>query len=613
MEYAILMLQEGDFYRRLWPLTAWVALQSLVAVWAAVSRQHWALRAAGVWAAVALHAFIQAYELVWLFTTTSLLIIVLLKVEQRSHTHEQKAIAPKSVNGGRAYRFGLRDAFAVMLVAGLWLAILIPAARNVRPESWIGWSVTSGAIAALAALSCACVTGGRPRIAWVALVCAVPLLAIALWAAGDWFGFDRVIGVWWDVSKLPSAMAMLVLGGGLTAGIVMAFVALAQKAAAAGAIRRRFVYRIAMASGLLAVAAVPAQVYWRWATPGPSVARFEVPANNYQRILKIAQQVSLLNELTRAVADLAYLEPDNPTPKLLGPLYDEVVQLLDRSNAVDYDPVRDANPRYDENRYPRARLFRRLAGCLLVESESARVNDRMETAITFAVAVVRLGTMLRRGGTGVDVSMGVTIEEIGYEQLAGLRAEFSAEQSRRVLTDLVRSQNEPEEVSAIHARETQFHHFAYGWRGKLERAIEGSSQPSIIEVLDLEAEARRAAAINQLLQTDLALRLYQQEYGRLPEALQHLAPAYLVSTPRDPYTGQLPIYRPAEDEFVLYSVGWDRQDNGGAFVEKRAYEIAEAADEPGLDLHLGYFPERHSALLLAPFPVRLLREPLVEP
>jgi hypothetical protein len=38
---------------------------------------------------------------------------------------------------------------------------------------------------------------------------------------------------------------------------------------------------------------------------------------------------------------------------------------------------------------------------------------------------------------------------------------------------------------------------------------------------------------------------------------------YLPELPRDPFTGKPFIYVPMRDDFILYSVGLDRQDNGG--------------------------------------------------
>jgi hypothetical protein len=72
-------------------------------------------------------------------------------------------------------------------------------------------------------------------------------------------------------------------------------------------------------------------------------------------------------------------------------------------------------------------------------------------------------------------------------------------------------------------------------------------------------EARRRAAL-----TAIAVELYRlDQEGRLPEQLDNLCPTYLAALPADPFDGQPLRYRKLERGYVVYSVGQDRQDNGG--------------------------------------------------
>jgi hypothetical protein len=90
-----------------------------------------------------------------------------------------------------------------------------------------------------------------------------------------------------------------------------------------------------------------------------------------------------------------------------------------------------------------------------------------------------------------------------------------------------------------------------------------------------------------LLQADLAIRLYQHETGRLPRDLQQLVPEYLPSVPIDPHSGQPVIYRQAtHGSFVLYSVGFDGQNNGGTFGSRTDYNNARRPIQRGLDFDL---------------------------
>ena len=51
--------------------------------------------------------------------------------------------------------------------------------------------------------------------------------------------------------------------------------------------------------------------------------------------------------------------------------------------------------------------------------------------------------------------------------------------------------------------------------------------------------------------------------GRLPEDLTALTPAYLKSTPIDPYDGKQVRYKRTEKGYVVYCIGEDQKDDGG--------------------------------------------------
>jgi len=59
----------------------------------------------------------------------------------------------------------------------------------------------------------------------------------------------------------------------------------------------------------------------------------------------------------------------------------------------------------------------------------------------------------------------------------------------------------------------------------------------------------------------LALRLYEQSCGSLPERLDALVPQWIEAVPTDPYDGQ--PFRYARDRRLVYSVGSSRHDMEG--------------------------------------------------
>jgi hypothetical protein len=87
-----------------------------------------------------------------------------------------------------------------------------------------------------------------------------------------------------------------------------------------------------------------------------------------------------------------------------------------------------------------------------------------------------------------------------------------------------------------------------------------------------DAEYRDAMSVRVTV-TALWLAVYRQEQGRYPASLQELVPAYLPEVPLDVYDGQPLRYQRRGDGFVLYSIGPDGQDNGGADLSGREGDI----------------------------------------
>lgn len=89
-------------------------------------------------------------------------------------------------------------------------------------------------------------------------------------------------------------------------------------------------------------------------------------------------------------------------------------------------------------------------------------------------------------------------------------------------------------------------------------------------LLDRLAEVRERFTAGEarltLLQVEVALFRYRCDHARYPSRLHELVPAYLKSTPIDPFgLGKPPVYRPLNNgrEFLLYSLGQHLKDDGG--------------------------------------------------
>jgi hypothetical protein len=61
----------------------------------------------------------------------------------------------------------------------------------------------------------------------------------------------------------------------------------------------------------------------------------------------------------------------------------------------------------------------------------------------------------------------------------------------------------------------------------------------------------------------LAVERYRLANGKLPESLKDLVPTFLESVPIDPFDSKPLKYKKLDPGFVIYSIGEDRQDDGG--------------------------------------------------
>ena len=92
--------------------------------------------------------------------------------------------------------------------------------------------------------------------------------------------------------------------------------------------------------------------------------------------------------------------------------------------------------------------------------------------------------------------------------------------------------------------------------------------------------------LRQLLRTEIAIRLYQSEFGHFPDSLESLVPDFLDQVPIDDFSKSKtqPFHYKVSDDretYRLYSAGGDGDDDDGEV-------LSEYADEGDLDLKILY-------------------------
>jgi hypothetical protein len=79
----------------------------------------------------------------------------------------------------------------------------------------------------------------------------------------------------------------------------------------------------------------------------------------------------------------------------------------------------------------------------------------------------------------------------------------------------------------------------------------------------------RNVAHRDLVLCAIAARQYEHQHGELPAALADLVPEFLPAVPTDPFDGR-PLRMIATAEgLTIYSIGRDRQDDGGSDPERK--------------------------------------------
>jgi hypothetical protein len=220
--------------------------------------------------------------------------------------------------------------------------------------------------------------------------------------------------------------------------------------------------------------------------------------------------------------------------------------------------------RYDNHWSDDGNAFRRLAQSLELLSRGKPASERAEIGRDMLRQAVRLS----HGGTGVHVILRAVAIRLGAEVLYGT-PQLSVEQCRALCEELRQLDDERESIAVVVDRD-----FAWtmntddnrrDWSVRVEWAVTPFSADALFP--EHWAVLRRvdsmSAALLRLLRVELALQAWRKEHSGWPDSLDALTPDYLDAVPRDPFSDGSLVYRVTGDAYLLYSLGPDREDDGG--------------------------------------------------
>jgi hypothetical protein len=206
--------------------------------------------------------------------------------------------------------------------------------------------------------------------------------------------------------------------------------------------------------------------------------------------------------------------------------------------------------------------MKRLAQLLAAEGLVRQLDNQRGEAVRTYLDAIRFGNEISRGGVLIQRLVGVACEAIGRAPLAKLAPSLTTAEARHVVAELEKIEATRvtwEEVCRCERRYVRHYMsanvnpilWAVGWWQNIAARKRASDRHNC------------AIAQERLLATEMALRCYYSDNACAPARLEQLVPGFLSKVPQDPFTGQPMIYRLQGTNWLLYSVGPDRVDNGG--------------------------------------------------
>lgn len=203
-----------------------------------------------------------------------------------------------------------------------------------------------------------------------------------------------------------------------------------------------------------------------------------------------------------------------------------------------------------------------LARVLSAEGRLAEMENRPADAARSYVDAIHLGRAMSRGGLMIDRLVGLACEAVGIIPLVKLLPKLTCDKVRPLAAQLEQIDDSTVPWREVLQNENRFTRsrmrgfldplalIPYWWRSR-------DLRQGVQERHDV------AAAHLRLLAVELALRSYKCDQGSAPGNLTQLVPKYLRHVPTDPFSDKPLIYRPSGTNWVLYSFGPDKIDDGG--------------------------------------------------
>jgi hypothetical protein len=521
----------------------------LVFVWAGLSRRHWFVRLSGASAVIAMAWLLpgvkphRAWDLAAVFLAQGLAVVGTISLGRglRWLWTAWRMGIDDSASRPERLRFGLRDLLLLFVVVGASIA-----AAGQLPEDYrdfhSGPFIVGGAAGACTLAQAWAALGSRFR--WlrgaIVLVQLPALVAIWLWVARR-AGIAPPGRLSSEHSTQPAAGPRWALGG-------LAF---------------------AIGGPVLAV-------WLRLALP-PEPEFVPIPTpNGYDELLGLGVDISSLDRTWSR----HFRDQWPPTVDEWRRFRQDANQHLDAAEAAleaasvvplerpnELDPLPETIP---TSREGRIRNVLRLID--LAAAGNVALRDP-QSASRWIKSLLRLADRGAHGGLWFDyVGVAYTSHQLAARHAFDLRDQLSAEEARD-LARMLLNEEPREPVERIVDRVFAWEERELGWMAGLRAVVAGFLPDAHHSARLLRQVHDRALARQRLAATELALWAFRLDRGRLPQRLDELAPQYLPSRLLDPFSAQPFVYRLVGDDYLLYSFGEDRNDDGGQPIDPQSISI----------------------------------------
>ena len=276
--------------------------------------------------------------------------------------------------------------------------------------------------------------------------------------------------------------------------------------------------------------------------------------------------------------------------------------------------------------------IRSLARLLKFRSDLQGQQGKWPEAAESALDAIALGVKIQQDGPMIQTLVGNSVEAIGRKPLADALPHLNSQAAIAAAAHLARIEAERpsyasvlrEEEMSSEASVLEVMRDQNQWASFLKAANFTSAPPTRQSIMDLYVKYMNKAiaaaekpysssakpvphdkgmddmesvgdpiyrvkfiadqADNALLIAQLGLQAHRSDNGGYPDKLSELVPTYLASVPADPFAASGPIrYVKAGSAYILYSIGPDGKDNGGAPIDDPA--LAQM-DETGRLRHI---------------------------